>query len=236
MKIEIPTSIDDIKLEEYQKYALAAKGDSEEDFLLFKTISIFCGVDMGTVSKFPIKDAAEISGEIVEVLNQQRPFKDTFEMEGIEYGFIPNLEEMTLGEYIDLENFLKDPKDLHKAAAVMYRPITKRFNNFYDIETYSGNVRDHEIMKKAPLGIVSAAVVFFYRLGNELLMDFLASLTRMERETETIVGKDSLRHNMVGLTQYMLYPEETQLNSKELLIPSFLQHYSTLNTHKEKEK
>ena len=236
MKVEIPTHIDDIKLSEYQKYAIVAKDNTDQDFLLHKTLSVFCDLPMQTVAQFPIQEAEDIAVEIQTVLNQDRSFTDKFEMDGVKYGFIPNLEEMTLGEYIDLEEFLKDPKDLHKAASVMYRPIVKEYKNLYDIEPYNGSVRAHETMKDAPLGVISAAVVFFYRLGNELLTHSLVSLRQAEKETLTIVEKDNLLKSTAGLIASMLYPEEILLNSKPLQRPTFSQHYSISSTPKEKQK
>ena len=101
-------------------------------------------------------------------------------MNDIEYGFIPSLEELTLGEYIDLEAGLKETKDLHKAAAVMFRPISRRFKELYDIEPYQQGTKAWELMKGAPIDVISSAVVFFYNLGNELLMDSLAYLSKKE--------------------------------------------------------
>ena len=236
MKVSVPTEINDITLEQYQKYAVAAKDNSDEEFLLHKTISAFCELDMKDVSQFPLKDAEDIAAEIHNVLNTEQPFTNRFELNGVNYGFIPNLEDLTLGEYIDLENALKDVKDLHKAAAVMFRPITREYKHLYDIEAYNGSKDLIEIMKDAPLGVISAAVVFFYRLGNELLMASLVSLRSAEVETETIAEKGNLRHSMVGLIRSMLYPEGTSLNLKALQSKTYSQLYSTSSMQKENKK
>ena len=236
MEIKVPTEINDITLEQYQKYAVAAKDNSDEEFLLHKTISSFCEIDMLTASKFPLKDAEDIATEIHNVLNTEEPFTNRFELNGVRYGFIPNLEDLTLGEYIDLENALKDIKELHKAAAVMFRPITREYKHLYDIEAYNGSKDLIEIMKGAPLGAISAAVVFFYRLGNELLMASLVSLSRMEKEIKTTAEKDSLLQSTAGLIRSMHSPAETSLNLTALQSKTFLQLYSTSNTQKENKK
>lgn len=236
MEIRVPTEINDITLEQYQKYAVAAKDNSDEEFLLHKTISAFCEIDMKTASQFPLKDAEDIATEIHNVLNTEIPFTNRFELNGVKYGFIPNLEDLTLGEYIDLENALKDVKELHKAAAVMFRPITREYKNLYDIEAYSGSKDLIEVMKLAPLGVISAAVVFFYRLGNELLMASLASLSQAEREMQTTAERDSLLANMAGLIRSLHSVGETSLNLTALQSKTFLQLYSTSNTQKENKK
>jgi len=138
-------------------------------------------------------------------LSQDAKFSDTFKMNDVEYGFIPSLEDLTLGEYIDLEAGLKETKDLHKAAAVMFRPISRRFKELYDIEPYQQGTKAWELMKGAPIDVISSAVVFFYNLGNELLMDSLAYLSKKEKETlkkSIIQQKDSSLLNGDGLTPF----------------------------------
>jgi hypothetical protein len=212
MKILIPTSINDISLEQYQRFAKINTDDQDEEFFIFKTIEIFCGIDMSVVSKFPIKDAKEISEEIVNVLNQNAEFKDRFEMNGVKYGFIPELQKMSLGEYIDLEESLKGVDSFHKAAAVMYRPITKEFKELYDVQGYDASNERQLDMKEAPLGIISAAIVFFYNIANELL---LASQHYSKSEMEkisTTLERVSLARNTAGLTAYTHYLEVIRQN------------------------
>ena len=103
MKVNVPTHINDITLLQFQKYSKINTEDQDEEFLIHKTIEIFCDVDIRVVSQFPIKDAKEIVEDIHTVLDQTVKFTDRFTIEGVEYGFIPDLSAMSLGEYIDLE-------------------------------------------------------------------------------------------------------------------------------------
>ena len=125
MKLQIPTLLNDITVSEYLKFIEVNKEDADEEFLIHKTISIFCGISMKDVLTIDAQEAQDIAVEIYAVLNQKANFVDRFELNGVKYGFIPNLEDLSLGEYIDLETYLKDQKNLHKVAAVMYRPIVK---------------------------------------------------------------------------------------------------------------
>ena len=134
MQISIPTTIDDITLEEFQKFSVINTEDQDDEFKLHKTIEIFCNVDLQTVAKFPVKDAEEIAADIMAVLEAEPKFEQFFDFNGVKYGFIPALEDMSLGEYIDLEDGLKDVKEFHKAAAVMFRPVTKTFGKLYTVE------------------------------------------------------------------------------------------------------
>jgi len=150
-----------------------------------------------------LQEAIDISLEIFAVLRQEPKFVDRFELEGVKYGFIPNLEDLSLGEYIDLETYLKEPKDLNKAASVMYRPVTKEYGNLYDIENYKASVESQRLMLKAPIGIISQGTVFFYSIVKELLRDFqLYSQTEMSKEVQEITQQEgnSLK-NTVGTIQ-----------------------------------
>jgi len=202
MKLQIPTLINDITVSEYLKFIEVNKEDADEEFLIHKTISIFCGISMKEVLTIDAKEAQDIAVEIYAVLNQKANFVDRFELNGVKYGFIPNLEDLSLGEYIDLETYLKDQKNLHKVAAVMYRPIVKQYKELYDIESYSSDLKAQELMKQAPIGVISQAVVFFYNIVNELLMDSPRYLEKQVKEAQEIIQQEvSLLKNMGGLTQ-----------------------------------
>lgn len=202
MKLQIPTNINDITIAEYLKFIEVNKEDADEEFLIHKTISIFCDIPMKDVLNIDAKEAQDIALEIYAVLNQKAEFVDRFELNGIKYGFIPNLEDLSLGEYIDLETYLKDQKNLHKVASVMYRPIIKEYKDLYDIENYSASLKSQNDMKQAPIGIISQGVVFFYNIVNELLRDFPHYLeTQSKKVQETIQQEVSSHLSTVGLTQ-----------------------------------
>ena len=210
MDIKVPTLLSDITVEEFQRFhAVQSNEDNDKDFLLYKTIEIFCGLDIQNVLKFPQDQAEAIATEIAEVLGQPASFKGRFKLNDIEYGFIPNLEKLTLGEYIDLETYLVDTKNLHKAAAVMYRPIIKDYKGLYTIMDYEGSKEHSDIMKQAPIDVISQAVVFFYNLGNELLMVSQNSLLEQETEIVTILEKLNLGKSTDGLTPSTLSLMET---------------------------
>ena len=186
MEIKVPTHINDITLEEFQKYS-NIKEDSDRDFKVFKTIEIFCGVDISLVSKMSLKDVESIYEEIQDVLQQDTELKTRVEVDGIEYGFIPQLEKISIGEYIDLENGLSDIKNFNKAIAVLYRPIVKQYKNLYTIEPYEGDLEALDRVKKFPLGVVSSSVVFFYNIVNELLQVSPHYSNKFQRESLNIL-------------------------------------------------
>ena len=204
MKIQVPTHINDITLEQYQKFALINTEEQDKEFFMFKTIEIFCGVDIALVSKMRLSDAESISNEVLEVLQQNVPFTNKFELDGVKYGFIPDLQAISLGEFIDLEEGLSKDKDFHKAASVMFRPIVKEFGELYTIEGYEANTEMHHVMKQAPVGIISAAIVFFYNIAKELLKASQDFSSQEKAEAMTILEKLNSQKSTGGLTLSML--------------------------------
>ena len=207
MKIQVPTHINDITLEQYQRFALINTEEQDKEFFMFKTIEIFCGVDIALVSKMRLKDAESISNEVLDVLQQNVPFTNKFELDGVKYGFIPDLQAISLGEFIDLEEGLSKDKDFHKAASVMFRPIVKEFGELYTIEGYEASTEAHHIMKGAPVGIISAAIVFFYNIAKELLKASQDFSSQEKAEAMTILEKLNSQRNTGGLTLSTLYAE-----------------------------
>ena len=207
MKIQVPTHINDITLEQYQRFALINTEEQDKEFFMFKTIEIFCGVDIALVSKMRLKDAESISNEVLEVLQQNVPFTNKFELDGVKYGFIPDLQAISLGEFIDLEEGLSKDKDFHKAASVMFRPIVKEFGELYTIDGYEASTEMHHVMKQAPVGVISAAIVFFYNIAKELLKASQDFSSQEKAEATTILEKLNLQRNTGGLTLSTLYAE-----------------------------
>ena len=108
--------------------------------------------------------------QLNELLSKEFDLVHRFEINGTEYGFIPNLSKMSTGEFIDLENYLNsDNKQLHKIMAILYRPITNKIGTLYDIEKYEGTDKHSDIMLKVDATIILGAMVFFYNLSNSLL-------------------------------------------------------------------
>lgn len=180
LEITIPTSLSEIKLGQYLKFLAISEQNAESDFLHHKMIQIFCNVELKYIDQFKRTQILEIVNSINSLFEKIPDFKNRFELNGVEYGFIPNLEDITQGEYIDLDNYLPNNSDMNKAMAVMFRPIKQKFKEKYIIEDYVGSDLYSEKMLDAPLDVVLPARVFFYHLGNELLKSTLTYLEEKE--------------------------------------------------------
>ena len=180
--ITIPDNINEISLGQYQRYLTVTEG-IEGEFLAQRTVEVFCGIPFSNVILMSHKDVKEISQDMVELVNKEVEFQHRFKIQSQEFGFMPDMEEMTSGEFADLCAYIGKPEDMHKAMAVMFRPITNRVGDKYDIYPYNGSKEFGDLMKFMPLGIALGAMVFFYNLAKELAnATHLSILQEMEKE------------------------------------------------------
>ena len=210
LEISIPTELKEIKLAQYQAFLKIAKDNDDEEFLNQKMVQTFCNIDLKDVAEIRFKDVLEITASLGNMFNvKEHKFINRFKLGGVEFGFIPDLEEMTFGEYTDLDSYIGDWDNMHKAMAVLYRPITnKGLNNTYDIEKYNGSITYCDVMKHAPLDVVLGANVFFYNLGNELLKSTVTYLEN-NKAIQTILQQHSSDKDGDGIVQSMLLLKET---------------------------
>lgn len=201
VKISIPTNLNEIKLSQYQKFLKIVQDNEESDFLNHKMVQIFCGVDLNIVDAMRQKDVEDAVNTIGGLFKQMPPLQQKFEMNGTTFGFIPNLDDMSSGEYMDLDGYITNWDDMHRAMAVLYRPIKQKLGEKYLIEDYEGTERYAEKMKDMPLDVVLGSVVFFWHLGRELLkstMDYL-----VENPQIATLNKASLENGGDGILQSM---------------------------------
>lgn len=205
MKVDIlvPSSLSDITLEQYQKFAKINTGDNEDtNFLMHKTVEIFCNLELKNVAKIKFSYVKDILNDINKIFEQKSELINTFTLGGVEYGFIPTLDDMSLGEYIDLDENFTDWETMHKAMSVLYRPVTLHKGERYQIQEYDG-IQYAEVMKKAPLNVVMGCMVFFYRLNNELLRTTLNYLEGELPKQMTTEQLQTLEKNGVGIKASM---------------------------------
>jgi hypothetical protein len=206
MKVEInvPENLEQITLEQYQRFmTIYDRKDIDEFFLMQKMIQIFCKVELAKVVFFKASDIKEIIASLHETLNKAPKFTKRFSFAGTDYGFIPNLDEITMGEYIDLEENLQDWGNLHKAMAVLYRPVIMEKGDRYTIEKYQG-IKNESIMKEIPAEYALGASLFFWNLRTELSETILKYLSKEMKEALTHQQKEVLLENGVGFNHYML--------------------------------
>lgn len=219
LDITVPTSLKDITLEDYQKF-LKVVGDKDVNdlFIRQKMVQIFCHIPLLAVNNMARKDFTIISNALIEILQHKPKLTTIVEMEGKEFGFIPNLDnDLTVGEFADLDDYMNDWQKFHKAMAVLYRPVLQKKKNSYRIAEYKGDESNSDLMLQMNMEVVMGAVVFFWTLSRQLLQITPKYLQQQLRKNPK--AAEALERNGAGISTYTSLLEETCLKL-EMLLPS----------------
>ncbi len=176
LTINIPETLNEVTLRQYQKWLKIAEGKELDSFLQQKMIEIFCNIPLKSVLQIKAIDINNICQELSKLFTKEPKFIDKFTMNDKEFGFIPKLDDISFGEYVDLDTYLADWELMNKAMGVLFRPITYKKKQQYLIEEYES--ADKYDMSKITLDIVFGSLVFFYSLRNELqktILNYLAT-------------------------------------------------------------
>jgi hypothetical protein len=230
----VPESLNEITLGQYQKFYKLITNNPDSEFVRQKTVSIFCNVEMKDVRQMLLSSIDEVYNGLIELFNGSPELISRFTINNIEFGLIPNFDDMSAGEFADLDDYNSDVEQWHKCMAVLYRPVTNKLDKLYEIEPYikkrnkflmffynlfnsekviqpyKGTEQYAEMMKDTPVAIVLAVQVFFYNLSKELLsvtMDCLEQLPQSDKAI--IVEKASSLENGDGIIAFMQSPKET---------------------------
>ena len=173
IELTIPTDWKDISIGMYQNYVEIQEKKLPEDEFIVAVVCVLCDVEKKTLEKVKYKDLKDISNTLMELLKkevkEEKELIKKVNFKGKEYGFIPNLSSISLGEYVDIETFCKDSyKNLHKIMSVLYRPIVKEKGTRYSIEEYNPSEYKEDEFKDFPLLVSMSALNFFFRLGRKL--------------------------------------------------------------------
>jgi hypothetical protein len=224
MEFTIPATLRDVRLSQWQRYIDVYDKNKDEDateFLNKKVLEIFCDIKLSDVDKIGLNVFDETLVHLSSVLNSKPELSQTFKLEGtdgvvVEFGMIPNLDKMSYGEFIDLEKYLFSDKDLHKAMAVLYRPIKFKSKDKYLIHEYKGTSYMADVMKDTPLDVAISARVFFYRLATKLGNYTMAyTLKQLQEKNQNKQDKDSVK-NGETIKQYLLSLEKMLEESEKL--------------------
>ena len=202
--IKLPENISEITLDQYQKFeALRNREDLKDDIIGLnkRAINIFTDLKYKDIDNIPYKDYDDITKQITKALLQSAPFQQRFKIQDIEFGFHPNLDEMTTAEFVDLSNWGLNIDNYHKLMAVLYRPITSKdkFGN-YKIASYTGTKEYSDVMKQMTMDNVYGALGFFSHLANELRMHTLKYTKVDQAKTEratTLKSGDGMLQSVV---------------------------------------
>jgi len=169
--VEVPNDWSGISIRMYQRFeGLKRKKLNKEDFNI-ELLAIVCGIDNEMAKMMEVRSLNKVlkSLRFLEKEPETEGLQKRVEWNGTTYGFIPNLSEITMGEYVDIEGHCKQAhKNLHKIMSILYRPIVKETKTRYSIEPYSPSEEIEESFLDFPILPSMSALSFFFHLGIKL--------------------------------------------------------------------
>lgn len=228
MKVRLPENLSEVKLSQYKRYKKVVMDNQDDEvFCAIQMVAIFCELSVADVMKIPRDQFAEIVEHLAKVLDQRPQLVRTFKMDGVKYGFIPNFEKATLGEYADADTLLNDDERLELLMSVLYRPIKRQMVDVYEIEPYQADESKAELFRDVRMDVVIGAVLFFYRLNKELLKHSLRySLSKMT-EKEALEDLESGGGGITALYELQEKLESDHTNAEANRFMNHSRYYHT---------
>lgn len=203
LKLYTPTRWEDVTVDQFARYRVELAAGSLSDIQTqVMTCSIFCNEKLGTIQKLTLRSLADLYLKITGLLDQsmRSDIDKIITLNGTQYGFHPNLSDMTTGEWADIEEELREAKDVWEVMpeilAILYRPVTKikksgffRRKVTYEIEDYrADHIENADDMRTMDMRTANAVSVFFYHLGKVSVKSSIQSMSNhlnKKRRTKT---------------------------------------------------
>ena len=184
IELKVPTSYADITLRKWLAMSKDIENYKEDDEAVTALMFMhLCGLDVEYTQKLSIDSYNMLKGELLSYMsNTNLPLQHFVTIDGIEYGFEPNLSEMAYGAYSDITAFkhLAIDDNWSKIMSILYRPVTaKRNRGMYSIKSYDGKM-EHEKFLGVSMDVHFGALFFFVHLSMDLLNFTLNSMTQTD--------------------------------------------------------
>lgn len=186
---KMPTNWDNISLSQYVELMKKAKQVGLRELeKVVQIITILTKIPEEDLYRLSTKNVAQLGGYVGQLLKDlpKDELKHFIEIDGVEYGFHPQLSELTMGEWVDIDTYISlgVEDNLHKIMSVLYRPVLERDGDKYCIEEYKPSQERQELFKeKLNVGDFYGVSVFFSDLGRELLENTLSfSVRNLKKE------------------------------------------------------
>jgi hypothetical protein len=188
LEIKIPTSYADITLKKWIQLQKELKSyEDDEEAVVALLLMHLCNLPAEYLKGLAVDDYNMIKNELGSFLQQtDLPLQQFITIDGIEYGFEPNLGEMSYGAYSDITKFkdIQIDDNWAKIMAILYRPVDRKVNKkYYSIKPYTGNI-DSNIFLDVPMDVHFGALFFLLNLQTNLLNSILKS----SMETEALLS------------------------------------------------
>jgi len=177
--LTIPTDYSAITLKKWLEFTKDLKNyEGEEEATFALMLHHLCGIDPLMIKGMAISDLNNIKSELLAFIgNTELELQRLITIGDVEYGFEPNLSQMSYGAYLDLTKWdtITIDDNWAKLMSILYRPVTHKKGDMYNIESYTGADRTHLFMDVS-MDIHFGALFFLLSLSKDLLKDTLKSM------------------------------------------------------------
>jgi len=211
LEIKVPNDYSAITLTKFLQLQKDLKVYEDDEEAKIATLFYhLCNVEPGVISKIDTNTFTQIKNKLLSFVAQEKfdliPFVN---MNGVKYGFEPNLSEIAYGAYVDISKFdeLNINENWEKIMAILYRPVVKEVGKLYEIEPYTGK-EPTEHWREVNMDVHFGALFFFINLSKVLLRNTLKSLTQKEGiapNIKSILEKSGELINRLSLSQEVNY-------------------------------
>jgi hypothetical protein len=209
IKVEVPQSWKAVTLEDYLKLRKDMETYKDDDEAL--TACLFhhlCHFPLEYLQQMDINTYIAIKGDVLKFFNNTNyPLQRFITIDGVKYGFEPNLSEMAYGAYVDIskyENVAIDDK-WAEIMSILYRPVVKESGALYDIKAYDGRI-DGEKFMKVDMAVHFGSLFFLSNLLKDLLsatqkslMEELAGMDLQPKLKQILLENGNLIHQLSNL-------------------------------------
>jgi len=200
----IPVKWDEVSIKQYQELMVVAENEDLSDIeIMVRSVAALTGAEVEHLTKAPIKHLRDVYSTL-SILTSEMPnneLRRVIEIEGIEYGFIPDMNDLTFGEFVDLDTWLQDGyKNLVDILVVLYRPVVKRKGERYIIEEYDTSTtidRASIFSKSMSIDSVYGAIVFFCDTGSKLIETTQCYLEMQRKKTNYMEQTEQSRSQAI---------------------------------------
>jgi len=189
VKIIVPTDWSAVTLKKYLELRKdMANYEDDKDAVVACMFLHLCDFPVEYINGLRHDTYNQIITDLVSFLNKiEYPLQKLINIDGIEYGFEPNLSQMAYGAYVDITKYesINIDDSWAEIMSILYRPVTKKVGQLYEIQPYSGNI-DKERFLNVSMDTHFGAVFFFKSLLMDLSKDTLNSLMDLKEISPSI--------------------------------------------------
>ena len=208
LTIEVPNDYSAITLKKYLRMQKDLKMyEDDEEAKLATLFYHLCNVEPGVMQQIDSATFIQIRDKLLSFVTQDKfdliPFVN---INGVKYGFEPNLSQIAYGAYVDISKYdsLNIDENWEKIMAILYRPVKKELGKLYELEPYTGN-EPSEHWREVNMDVHFGSLFFFINLSKVLLKNTLKSLIQNQQEIpaniKSILEKSGEVINRLSLSQ-----------------------------------